>query len=69
MNYLMNEVLKPGSDDYYNAAQSDVQALVRGELNVLKASLFAAKSRAIDTETRYHYIDCVKRIDLILDPK
>jgi hypothetical protein len=69
MNYLMNEVLKPGSDDYYNASQSDVQAFVRGELNVLKASLIAAKSRAIDTETRYHYIDSIKRIDLILDPK
>jgi hypothetical protein len=70
MNYLMTEGIKPNrSGDYYNVAQSDVRALVRGELMSLKAVLQNAKSRAVNTETKYHYVDCIERIALILDPK
>jgi hypothetical protein len=40
MEYLMKEEIKSTcSADYYNVAQSDVRALVRGELTTLKATL------------------------------
>ncbi|WPO76907.1 zinc-dependent metalloprotease [Flavobacterium sp. KACC 22761] len=67
---LMTEEMKPTErgTTYYNVAQSDLRALVRGELNALKKSLVAAKAAGINTETKYHYEDCIKRIDLILNP-
>ncbi|WP_026730457.1 zinc-dependent metalloprotease [Flavobacterium denitrificans] len=70
MGYLMTEELKPNDrfGAYYNVAQSDLRALVRGELSTLKKSLTAAKATAVNTETKYHYEDCIKRIDLILNP-
>ncbi|RED22144.1 uncharacterized protein DUF5118 [Flavobacterium cutihirudinis] len=70
MGYLMTEEIKPTdkSATYYNVAQSDLRALVRGELNTLKKSLAIAKITAVNTETKYHYEDCIKRIDLILNP-
>ncbi|OBX26507.1 uncharacterized protein DUF5118 [Gelidibacter algens] len=70
MAYLMTEVLKPSRfGDYYNVDQSDVRALVRGELNTLKTQLNSRKNSVSNTETKYHYQDAVKRIELILDPK
>jgi hypothetical protein len=70
MEYLMKEEIKSNrSADYYNVAQSDVRALVRGELITLKTALGIAKSKAANTETKYHYADCIERIALILDPK
>lgn len=71
MTYLMTEEIKPSdrATEYYNVAQSDIRALVRGELNVLKKTLTAAKAMAVNTETKYHYEDCIKRIDLVLNPK
>lgn len=71
MAYLMQEGIKPTGrgDDYYNVSQSDVRALVRGELKALKIQLATAKKGALNTETRYHYDDCIARIALILDPK
>ena len=70
MEYLMKEEIKPSrSGEYYNVAQSDVRALVRGELTTLKSILGIAKSNAVNTETKYHYADCIQRIALILDPK
>ncbi|MCL6461872.1 MAG: zinc-dependent metalloprotease [Flavobacterium micromati] len=70
MNFLMNEELKAGTTrEFYNVAQSDVRGLVRGELNILKSSLSVAKNAAVNTETKYHYQDCIKRIEKILDPK
>lgn len=70
MAFLMKEEIKSGRpSDYYNVAQSDVRALVRGELNVLKALLTTARSGAISVETKYHYEDIIKRIDLILNPR
>lgn len=71
MGALMIEEIKPTdkSTTYYNVAQSDLRALVRGELTVLRSTLLAAKARPTNTETKYHYEDCIKRIDLILNPK
>jgi hypothetical protein len=70
MAFLMTEEIKPTDRSiiYYNVSQSDLRALVRGELNVLKKSLSAAKALGVNTETKYHYEDCIKRIDLILNP-
>lgn len=71
MGALMTEEIKPTdkSTTYYNVAQSDLRALVRGELTALRSTLLAAKARPVNTETKYHYEDCIKRIDLILNPK
>jgi hypothetical protein len=70
MEYLMKEEIKSNrSGDYYNVAQSDVRALVRGELKTLKTALVITKSRAVNIETKYHYSDSIERIALILDPK
>ena len=71
MGALMTEEIKPSdrSTVYYNVGQSDVRALVRGELNALRSTLLAAKARPVNAETKYHYEDCIKRIDLILNPK
>jgi hypothetical protein len=70
MIYLMTEDLDPRrSRQYFNVNQSDVRALVRGELNQLKSVLNSASRRAVNTETKYHYRDCIERINVILDPK
>lgn len=70
MSYLMTEQLKPGRGvSFYNVNQSDVRALVRGELNTLKTQLNTRKNTVSNTETKYHYQDALKRIELILDPK
>jgi hypothetical protein len=44
MEYLMKEEKSTRSADYYNVAQSDVRALVRGELTTLKTALVIAKA-------------------------
>jgi hypothetical protein len=70
MMYLMTEDLNPErSRQYFNVNQSDVRALVRGELNQLQLTLNAASKMALNTETKYHYQDCIERIKTILEPK
>jgi len=70
MSYLMTEEFNSASSrNYFNVSHSDVRALVRGELNTLQRALKTAKSRSINTTTKYHYLDCIERIDAILDPK
>ncbi|MBF8149512.1 zinc-dependent metalloprotease [Winogradskyella sp. F6397] len=67
---LMTDELDPKrSRQYFNVNQSDIRALVRGELNVIKRMLTSASKRNIDTETKYHYQDAIERINTILDPK
>ena len=67
---LMTEDLDPNrSRQYFNVNQSDVRALVRGELNIVKRMLTSAARTEINTETQYHYKDGIERIDTILDPK
>lgn len=69
MSFLMNEEIKVGATrDYFNVSQSDIRGLVRGQLNILKGTLATAKSGAANAETKFHYIDCIKRIEKILDP-
>ncbi|WP_432222007.1 zinc-dependent metalloprotease [Flavobacterium sp. TMP13] len=70
MQYLMTEEIKSDkSRDYYKVSQSEVRPLVRGELTALKNTLTAAKTKTTNPETKYHYQDCIKRIDLILNPR
>ncbi len=70
MEYLMTQDLNPQrTRQYFNVNQSDIRALVRGELNTLNNSIKRIKNNVSNIETKYHYEDAVKRIDLILDPK
>jgi hypothetical protein len=70
MIYLMTQDLNPQrSRQYFNVNQSDVRALVRGELNQLKRILIGAAKGAVNTETKYHYRDIIERINNALDPK
>ncbi|MUU77131.1 zinc-dependent metalloprotease [Winogradskyella endarachnes] len=67
---LFTEDLDPNrSRQYFNVNQSDIRALVRGELNVIKRMLTSAARTSIDTETEYHYKDSIERINTILNPK
>ena len=69
MEFLSKEKMSADAkDDFYLTSQSDVRALVRGELNQLLKTLQIAKSAAVDSETKYHYADCIERINLILKP-
>lgn len=49
--------------------QSDIKAMVRGELNRLKRDIRANLSKAPNTTTRYHLQDAISRIDNALDSK
>lgn len=70
MAYLMTEEIDPKrSNQYFNVSQSDIRALVRGELNTLKRQAATAGNRSVNTVTKYHYRDIVKRIEEVLDPK
>jgi hypothetical protein len=51
------------------AQNSDLFSIIRGELNVLKGQLRTASNRPVNRITKYHYRDCIARIDEILDPK
>ncbi|MEM9325872.1 MAG: zinc-dependent metalloprotease [Bacteroidota bacterium] len=51
----------------FDVEESDVRALVRGELNQLRTQLRSARTRVSDTMTRYHYDDAMARIDEILE--
>nr|WP_321223412.1 zinc-dependent metalloprotease [uncultured Psychroserpens sp.] len=69
MAFLMTSDLESNRrGDYYSVSQSDIRALVRGELNVLKRQVTAAGNRQVNTVTKYHYKDLVKRIENILEP-
>ena len=52
-----------------NIGQSDIKAMVRGELNRIKREIRAAVSKAPNTTSRYHLQDAIARIDMALDPK
>ncbi|MBL4605667.1 MAG: zinc-dependent metalloprotease, partial [Flavobacteriaceae bacterium] len=51
------------------AQNSDLQSIVRGELRILKSLLTTASNRAVNRISKYHYKDCVVRINTILNPK
>ncbi len=70
MIYLMTEDLdQDRSSNYFNVNQSDIRALVRGELNSLQGQVKNAANRQVDTETKYHYRDIAERIKLVLNPR
>jgi len=70
MEYLMTEKVDPNrSRQYFNVNQSDVRSIVRGELNQLKRVLASAANSGVNTDTKYHYRDCIERINTILEPK
>ncbi len=48
---------------------SDLNSIIRGELEALKFQLTIAKGRRVNKMTRYHYNDCLANIKEILDPK
>jgi Met-zincin/Domain of unknown function (DUF5117)/Domain of unknown function (DUF5118) len=52
-----------------NISQSDIRAVVRGELNILKRNIKSALAKNPGRMTRYHLQDALKRINEILDPK
>ncbi|MDG1433088.1 MAG: zinc-dependent metalloprotease [Saprospiraceae bacterium] len=49
--------------------QTNIKAICRGNLNVLKTELQSALPKSTDTLTKYHMEDLVERINQILDPK
>ncbi|WP_430400707.1 zinc-dependent metalloprotease [Flavobacterium sp.] len=70
MEYLMKEEIKnTKSSNYYNVSQSDLRALVRSELINLKKSLNSSKNTSKNEVSKIHYIDCIERINKILEPK
>jgi hypothetical protein len=55
----------PGID----ASQSDIRAVVRGELKTMRSRIRAAIPRTSDRLSKLHLEDAVERINNILDPK
>lgn len=51
-----------------DVSQSDIRPIVRGELVSLQSVIRNAVNRTGDQLTKYHLLDAMKRIDLILDP-
>ena len=76
LDYLLNKAKdQRGANFGYfkqsavNINQSDIKAMVRGELNRLKRDIKANVSKAPNTVSRYHLQDAIARIDMALDPK
>ena len=74
--YLLNDAKsqRGANSGYFKQSvvdidQSDIRAMVRGELNRLKRDIRANVSRTSDTTTKYHLEDAIARIDMALDPK
>lgn len=66
ISLMSQEIKTPNAP---NVAYLDVRALVRGELNTLKSVLKLAKLKQTNTETKYHFEDCIQRINNGLNPK
>ena len=47
---------------------TDISSIVRGELVTLKYIISIASKRAISTMTKYHYKDCIHKIEMLLNP-
>ena len=52
-----------------SAKNSDISSISRGELTSLKYLTNNASKRAVNSITKYHYKDCVAKINAILNPK
>ncbi len=71
MDYLMtqeqeNSRFSRGTS--VDVAQSDIRPVVRGELVTLQRNIRNAVGRSNDQLTRYHLMDALERIELILNP-
>ena len=51
-----------------NTKNTDISSIVRGELVTLKYIISIASKRAISTMTKYHYRDCIHKIEMLLNP-
>ena len=77
MSYLMTVKKQPKLLRYgryakgtkVNISQSDIRAVVRGELNILKRAISNAIAKGPNRISRYHLLDAKKRVENILDPK
>ena len=74
--YLMtaeNQRKRRGSDyvksTAVNTSQSDIRAIVRAELRVLKNLINSSISKTSNSMNKIHLRDAVERINMILDPK
>ena len=52
-----------------SAKNSDISSIARGELSALRYITNTASKRVVNRITKYHYKDCVAKIDAILNPK
>ena len=52
-----------------SAKNSDISSISRGELVSLKYITNNASKRAVNSITKYHYKDCIAKINAILNPK
>ncbi|GLB52001.1 glutaminyl-tRNA synthetase [Neptunitalea chrysea] len=69
MEYLMTEdQSKSFGNTTVNVSQSDIRAIVRGELGTLLSKVKSGAARTSDLTTKYHLKDLQKRIELILNP-
>ncbi len=76
LDFLLNDQKnqRGANDGYFKQStvridQSDIRAMVRGELNRLKRDIKNNMAKAPNTTTRYHLQDAIARIDNALDPK
>ncbi|HEV7348728.1 zinc-dependent metalloprotease [Telluribacter sp.] len=77
LEYLMNNepaAVSAGARSFINytpikVSQSDIRAVVRGELQQLQSDIKKALPLTKDTMTRYHLNDSLVRIEKIIDPK
>ena len=51
-----------------NTKNTDISSIVRGELVTLKYIISIASKRAISSMTKYHYRDCIHKIETLLNP-
>ncbi|SFU61484.1 protein of unknown function [Pustulibacterium marinum] len=69
MEYLMtNEQKRSWGSTSVDVSQSDIRAVVRGELETLQKTIKNALYRTGDTMTKYHLKDMNERIEQILNP-
>jgi hypothetical protein len=71
MDYLMTQEQQNSrfsSGTSVDVGQSDIRPVVRGELVTLQRNIRNASNRTNDQLTRYHLLDALERIDLILNP-
>jgi hypothetical protein len=66
LEYLMTSDPNRSS---FNINQSDLRALVRGELKTLQSTLRSRRNSSSNQVNRYHYEDLLARVDVILNPR